>query len=251
LNVLDRLSFQLYSARKFPPLDNQLATLARLGYAKVEPYSGLFAEPEALIGGLKRHGLTAPSTHVSLDELKKNLEGFVHQARSIGAKLVIVPYIAPEQRPQDTEGWRGLGRELAAIGDKLAAQSLQLAWHNHDFEFMKLPDGSCPLDRLFEAAPKLLWEADIGWIHAAGEDPVHWLNKYAGRVRAVHIKDQAPKGEKLDEDGWTDIGSGTIDWKRLMSALEATKADLFVLEHDNPADFEGFARRSRAAMANW
>jgi sugar phosphate isomerase/epimerase len=67
----------------------------------------------------------------------------------------------------------------------------------------------------------------------------------------VHIKDAAPKGEKADEDGWTDIGTGVIDWKKLMPALQATKADLFVLEHDNPADFESFARRSRAAMASW
>jgi sugar phosphate isomerase/epimerase len=251
LSVLDRLSFQLYSARKFPPLDAQLATLAKLGYAKVEPYGGLFADPEALTAGLKRHGLSAPSAHVALGQLKEDLDGFVRHARGIGVKLVIVPAIPPEERRKDAEGWRAFGRELAAIGNELASHGLRLAWHNHDFEFQKLPDGSYPLDLIFEAAPNLLWQADIGWLHAAGEDPAHWLKKYADRIGALHIKDAAPKGEKADEDGWTDIGAGIIDWKKLMPALEATKADLFVLEHDNPADFEGFARRSRAAMASW
>lgn len=251
MSVLDRLSFQLYSARNFPPLDSQLATLAALGFAKVEPYGGLFADADALTEGLLRHGLTAPSTHVSLDQLRDSLDSFIHHARAIGVKLVIVPAIPREQRARDAEGWRALGHELAEVGRKLAPHGLHLAWHNHDFEFAKLPDGSYPLDLIFEAAPDLLWQADIGWIHAAGEDPAHWLAKYADRVRAVHIKDAAPKGEKLDEDGWTDIGDGVIDWKRLLPAIQATKADLFVLEHDNPADFETFARRSRAAMAAW
>ena len=251
MNVLDRLSFQLYSARKFPPLDSQLATLKKLGYSRVEPYGGLFAEPDALTGGLKRHGLTAPSTHVSIDTLKNDLDGFVKQAKEIGAKLVIIPAIPPEQRSKDASGWSAFGKELAGIAEKLSKHGLPLAWHNHDFEFKQLPDGRYPLDLMFEAAPKLMWQADIGWIHATGEDPVRWLEKYRDRIRAVHIKDAAPKGQKLEEDGWTDIGAGTIDWQRLMPAIEATKADLLVLEHDNPADFEGFARRSREAMAKW
>jgi sugar phosphate isomerase/epimerase len=251
LSVLDRLSFQLYSARKFPPLDRQLETLARLGFRNVEPYGGLLDHADALKAGLQRHGLKAPSTHVSLDRLRSDLAGFIEQARALGVGLVIVPAIPPQERPGDAEGWKKLGREVAKLQEALAKDGLALAWHNHDFEFRKLPDGSIPLDRIFEAASGLLWEADIGWIHAAGEDPIRWLEKYRERIKAVHIKDAAPPGQNMEEDGWTDIGAGAVDWTRLMPALMATNADLLVLEHDNPADFEGFARRSRAAMASW
>jgi sugar phosphate isomerase/epimerase len=251
LNALDRLSFQLYSARKFPPLDAQLATLAGLGFANVEPYGGLLADHDALKAGLARHGLKAPSTHVALERLRSDRDGVARQARELGIRLVIVPAIPPEARPTDAQGWRRLGEELGGIQQALAKEGLAFAWHNHDFEFRPLADGSYPLDLMLEAAPGLAWEADIGWIHVAGEDPVHWLEKYRDRVKAVHIKDTAPPGEKANEDGWADIGSGTIDWKGLLPALEATGADLLVLEHDNPADYEGFARRSRAAMAAW
>jgi sugar phosphate isomerase/epimerase len=251
LNILDRLSIQLYSARKFPPLDAQLGALARLGYVNVEPYGGLFAKPDELKEGLQRHKLKAPSAHVGLPTLQTDLEGFAKQARELGVRLVIVPAIPPEERGKDAAGWRALGGELAAIGDKLAAHGLELAWHNHDFEFRKLADGTYPLDLIFAAAPKLKWQADIGWIHAAGEDPAGWLKKYRDRIAALHIKDAAPKGKNIDEDGWTDVGAGVIDWKALLPAIEATGAGLLVLEHDNPKDFEGFARRSRAAMAAW
>lgn len=251
MNILDRLSFQLYSARNFPPLDRQLAVLAGLGFRNVEPYGGLLNEPDALGTGLRRHGLRAPSAHVSLDRLTSDLPGFVHQARDLGIRLAIIPAIASEERPGDAGEWRRLGASLVPLRERLAAEGIDLGWHNHDFEFGRLPDGSAPLDHLLAAAPGLIWEADIGWLHRAGEDPAHWLARHAGRIRAVHVKDAAAPGGNLKEDGWTDVGAGVIDWKRLMPALEATGAELFVLEHDNPADFEGFARRSRAAIASW
>ena len=45
---LDRVSFQMWSARNFPPLDAQLATLSAIGYRNVEPYGGLFDDRDAL-----------------------------------------------------------------------------------------------------------------------------------------------------------------------------------------------------------
>ena len=36
-----------------------------------------------------------------------------------------------------------------------------------------------------------------------------------------------------------------------MPAIAATKAEYLVLEHDNPTDFERFARRSFATMSAW
>jgi sugar phosphate isomerase/epimerase len=65
------------------------------------------------------------------------------------------------------------------------------------------------------------------------------------------VKDVAPKGEKAEEDGWADIGDGVVDWKRLLPALSVGGVELIVLEHDNPSDFERFARRSRVAVAAW
>ena len=71
------------------------------------------------------------------------------------------------------------------------------------------------------------------------------------RIKAVHIKDVAPRGTNLDEDGWADVGFGIIDWHRLLPALRATNAESFIVEHDNPKDFLRFARRSRETIASW
>ena len=251
MTILDRLSFQLYSARNFPPLDDQLATLAALGYRLVEPYGGLLDKAEEVAAALRDHQLAAPSSHVGMPALKSDLAGTVNAAKRLGTTLLIIPAIAPDERRKNSEGWREFGRELAGLQASLATEEIRLAWHNHDFEFQKTADGLFPLDLIFEGAPELQWQADIGWIERAGQDSADWITRYSDRIVAFHVKDLAPDGEKSDEDGWADVGQGTIDWAGLLPVMRATNAKLFVLEHDNPNDFKRFATRSRDAVAAW
>lgn len=251
MTILDRLSFQLYSARNFPPLDDQLATLAGLGYRLVEPYGGLLDKADALAAAMAALGLAAPSSHVGLPALKSDLAGTVAAAKRLGTTLLIVPAIPPGERHKDAEGWRDFGRELADVQTSLSAHGIRLAWHNHDFEFQPTAEGLYPLDLIFEGAPALHWQADIGWIERAGQDAADWIARHRDRIVAFHVKDLAPAGRNADQDGWADIGQGTIDWPRLLPVMQATAAELFVLEHDNPSDFKRFATRSRDAVAAW
>jgi sugar phosphate isomerase/epimerase len=246
-----RISFQLYSARKFPPLDSQLALLAKLGFKNVEPYGGLFAEPEALKAALKKHKLKTPTAHVGIERLRSDVKAVVKIAEEFGIKEVIVPAVPTEERTADAAGWKKLGKELAGYRKKLAAKGIGLAWHNHDFEFAKLPDGSYPLDHIFKAAPGLHWQADIGWIEWVGESAADWITKYKDRVIAVHVKDLAPKGKNLDEDGQADVGHGVLDWKKLVPAIKRRSIKYVALEHDNPNDFARFARRSFKTVSGW
>ncbi len=48
----------------------------------------------------------------------------------------------------------------------------------------------------------------------------------------------------VEEDGWTATGDGIIDWEMLVPLFRRTKAEHIVTEHDNPADWRRFARRS-------
>jgi sugar phosphate isomerase/epimerase len=251
LPITDRVSFQLYSARKFPPLDTQLATLAKLGYRNVEPYGGLFQNPDELKAALQKHKLSAPTAHIGIDRLRTDVGGAAKLGKDFAVKELIVPAVGQAERTQDAAGWKKLGAELSDYQKKLAAQGIDLAWHNHAFEFAKLPDGTYPLDHIFAAAPGLHWQADIGWIAWAGEDPAAWIKKYADRVTAVHIKDLAPKGENAEEDGQADVGHGVLDWKKLMPAIKAPGVKYLVMEHDNPSDFERFAKRSFQTVSAW
>lgn len=241
------LSFQLYSSRKFPPLDEQLSTLAALGYTNVEPFGGLYDDVDGLAAGLKAHGLTAVSGHFALDMLENDLDKAVGIARKLGIRLMVCPYLLPDLRPADTAGWKALGERLAKVAAALKQRGFDFAWHNHDFEFVALPDGSLPIQHVL-ADPSVLLELDIAWVVRAGVDPKPWVQGYAGRIASVHVKDIAPAGEKTDEDGWADVGTGVVPWKDLWPEAVKAGTRLMIAEHDNPSDFRRFAEVSAATM---
>ena len=138
------------------------------------------------------------------------------------------------------------GERLARSRDAFAREGLRFAWHNHDFEFEPLPDGSYPIEHVLGS--DLAWEADLAWVTLGGADPVGWIDRYRDRIPLVHVKDVAPAGARTDEDGWADVGEGALPWPALWSACVAAGAEIMIAEHDNPSDFARFARASSATM---
>ncbi|MBO6637747.1 MAG: sugar phosphate isomerase/epimerase [Roseitalea sp.] len=245
------LGYQLYASRNFGPLPVTCAMLAEAGYAHVEGYGALFDTDETvaeLAHALDASGLTMPSVHFGLDAVEKSPGRMKEIAQRFGIESVFVPFIGTEQRPQTREAWRDFGARLHKAGAPLRDAGLTFGWHNHDFELDPLPDGTLPIEALLEGAPDLALELDIGWVARAGHDPLTLIARYAGRLAAVHLKDVAPPRSNADEDGWTDIGHGTLDWQAIAAALKKSDVRHLVAEHDNPSDDRRFAARSIAGL---
>jgi len=214
-----KLSFQLYSARNFTPWADIIARLGALGYESAEGFGPLYEDPAATRAALDAAGLTMPTLHVSLDMAEGETDALVALARTLGATAVYVPWIAPEARPTDTAGWTALADRLAACHARITAHGLTFGWHNHDFEFFPLPDGQIPMAALLQGGPSLEWEMDVAWVVKGGADPVAWIAAEGRRITAAHVKDIAPAGQNAEEDGWADVGHGTVDWRGLMGLL--------------------------------
>lgn len=245
-------SFQLYSARNYQPWDKILGMLAGLGYKEVEGYGGVYADPGAFRAEMDKNGLAMPTGHFAIDMLEKDFDGVRRLADTLGVRTLICPYLMPDDRPADAAGWRGFGERLAAVGATARKHGYGFAWHNHDFEFKALADGSVPQDHILSSAPDIGWEMDLAWLVRGGSDPLSWIDRFGNRIVAVHVKDIARPGEGLDEDGWSDVGHGKIDWAAMLKALRAkTPARYYIMEQDNPNDIERFARRSIEAVKSY
>ncbi len=243
-------SYQLYSSRNYPALGATLQMLADLGYDGVEGFGGLYADKASLAdmaAGLKATGLKMYSGHFGLDQVENSPDFAIEVAKTLGMSQVIVPWIHPDMRPTDGAGWRALGARLQKAGAPVVAAGLKFGWHNHDFEFVALPDGTIPQTALFEGGPDLAWEMDVAWVVRGGADPLAWIDVHKNRIIAAHVKDIAPAGQNLAEDGWADVGHGTVAWGQIMPALRAIGVENFVMEHDNPSDHARFASRALAS----
>lgn len=245
------ISYQLYSSREFQPLNGTLTMLAELGYTQVEGFAGVYADPGALADILSANGLTMASGHFSLEMLENESARVLEIASAAGMKAVYCPHIGPDDRPDTAAGWRAFGARVQAAGESVRNAGLIYGWHNHDFEFVQQADGSIPMEEMFAGGPELSWEADLAWVVRGGADPIEWIERHGHRISSVHIKDIAPTGECVDEDGWADVGTGTMDWAGLLGALPQTPSPLLVMEHDKPSDHRRFARRSIASVRTY
>jgi len=246
MSLTDPLSFQLYSARNFPPLEAQLRIIADAGFTNVEPYGAFYGDVAQASRLFTQYGLTAHSGHFGIDSLESDLQRNLDIAGALGIRTIVAPYLSPESRPRDTAGWKSFGERLAAVSAGVRKAGLRFGWHNHDFEFVALPDGSFPIEHLLVEG--VVWEADVAWIIRAKADPEPWIKRYGKIMPLVHVKDIAPAGIKTDEDGWADVGTGVVDWKTIWPLCVAAGAEIMVAEHDNPSDVSRFATVSAQAM---
>lgn len=231
---LSQIGLQLYTVRGEMQKDvaATLARVARIGYKEVE-FAGYFGRsPTDIRALLDADGLTSPSSHVALAAIRADTPGIIAAAKVIGHQFIVVPWIDAEQR-KSLDDWRGIARTLNGLGALLSAAGLNLAYHNHDFEFERI-DGQLPYDVLLaETDPTLVaMEMDIYWTTKAGQDPLAYFAKYPGRFKEVHLKDS--KGPPAHD--MTSVGSGSTDWHQIFAHRSQAGIQHYFVEHDNPKD---------------
>ena len=244
------LAVQLYTLRHLSDDVRELIRVAaETGYAGVEGGYGPELEAAELKEVLAQNGVEMVSAHVALDRLESDLSQAVTFQKTLGNGVLIIPWLDKDLRGDSAESWQKLGERFGRIAERVKDEGMTLLYHNHSFEFGHY-GGKLGLEHLLDSAPDLGLELDLGWCQEGGIDPYRLLEKYAGRVQRLHVKDRAPEGENVDEGGWADVGRGVIDWKPLLEAARDAGTQWFVVEHDEPKDPAQSIKRSFDFLAS-
>jgi sugar phosphate isomerase/epimerase len=248
---IERIGLQLYSVRDLMKADvaGTLAKVAEIGFKEVE-FAGLFGRaPKDVRAMLDSNGLSAPATHVDWATVEKRLPETLETARVLGHQFIIVPYVGEAERKQP-DIWKKAADLFNRAGAETQKAGIQFAYHQHGFEFVpsEALGGKLPYDYLLENTnPDLVkMELDICWTVAAEQDPATYFTRYPGRFPLVHVKDWLKDGtqSKAYEGAlgagtkftgqMTNVGSGSIDWKRIFAQSETAGIKHYIVEHDNP-----------------
>ena len=239
-----------------------------MGYDGVE-LAGLYGlDPAYIRDTLKKIELVPISAHVPFADMVEDLDKVIDDYKTIGVQYLVMPYMAEEYRPGvSREGFEKFLPLLNQVGEKIHAAGMTFLYHNHDFEFVKLDDGTWGYDKMFASIPHdhLQSELDTCWCDVATQDPVGFVKKYAGRLPVLHLKDYIKKGEvknmyKLmgidqEEDesenkgyfGFRPVGFGQMIWQPILEAAEQGGTKWYVVEQDEHYDTDPLecARMSR------
>lgn len=252
-----RWGVQLYTVRELLAKDAAatLGRIAAIGYKELEILQPTLDVVAPIASKL---GLSIVSAHLDGATAAGNgLTAFLDKASAHGLRYVVVPYIAPADRPKDRGGFQQLGGRLARMSDDTRKAGLELAYHNHAFEF-GAEGGERWLDVLMAttAAARMKLQLDVFWASIAGADPVAVIKQYSGRIASLHLKDKkrdAPtvlSEAAVARDTFVEVGSGALDFPDILGAARAAGVAHYFVEQDaTPGDAVESLKTSFAYLA--
>lgn len=209
------VSIQLYSVRDIinngANLDNVLKDLAQMGYTSIEAANyndGKFygKTPEEFKQAVEKAGMTVLSSHTTKGLSDKELasgdfseslkwwDQCIAAHKAAGMKYIVTPGIGVPKTMKDLQAYCDFYNE---IGRRCKQNGMQYGYHNHAHEFQKVENNAVMLDYMIENTDpeNVFFEMDVYWIVRGQHSPVDYFNKYPGRFKLLHIKDDKELGQ--------------------------------------------------------
>jgi sugar phosphate isomerase/epimerase len=230
---LKKVGVQLYSVRKEMMADatGTLKKLGQIGYQEIESaqsekgnYYGL--EPKEIKKILKDQGMTLRSGHTHID---KNWQKSIDEAAEAGQEYIICSVLPS---PGQTVGnYQKSADMFNQAGEQCKKSGIMFGYHNHESEYETV-EGKVLYDVLLDNTnPALVhMEMDLGWVIAAGKDPLTYFSKYPGRFPLWHLKDM-----NLTEKKSVEFGKGGVDLIGLMKQAKQAGMKYYFIEQEEYA----------------
>jgi len=225
-----RIGAQFFTLREFcktpEGLAESLRKVADIGYRTVQisgtcPYDPLWMKAE-----LDRNGLECIITHTDADRIRLEPAAVAREHAQFGCR-----YVGLGMYRFNVEN--GLTPDTFVDAYVPAARTLRengayFMYHNHALEFQKV-DGKLILEHLAErVSPEDMgFTLDTYWVQVGGGDPAQWLERLAGRIPVIHLKDCAYSQQMAV------VGEGNINFDRVFEKAEAGGTQYMMVEQDN------------------
>jgi sugar phosphate isomerase/epimerase len=255
------IGLQLYTLRNELGKDvaGTIKAVAEAGYHQVEPYRS--PQTEAMIEAAKDNGMAVNSMHFDWntvvapkDEAMSDFRKVVDDAKGHGLSHLVIPYLDASQR-KTLDDYKRIAERSNKAAALAKASGIQLAYHNHSFEFEPMGGGGTGFDILMaEFAPEMQFEIDVFWVKAGGVEPVELMKRLKGRVSQLHLKDlkaglDLPIFANIPADAFKELGNGMIPMEPIIKlAAEIGVAHCHV-EQDQSPDALASVRQSLKHLA--
>lgn len=242
------IGIQLYTLRNQLKKDTvgTINAVAAAGYKQVECYG--FPDCGPMIAAAKDAGLAVNSSHFAWNSVvnptDKGVAPFAEilmKAQEAGISHLVIPYLEGRNR-ENLDGYKDVAEKCNAAAIDAKKAGIQLAYHNHAFEFQPMDGGKSGFDVLVEEfVPEMQFEVDVFWVKAGGVDPLGLVKQLKGRVSQLHLKDlkdglTLPEFGKLPNDAFQELGDGVIAMEPIIEAAAESGVAHCHVEQDQSPD---------------
>jgi|APTNR8051073442_1049403.scaffolds.fasta_scaffold06837_3 sugar phosphate isomerase/epimerase len=229
------IGIQVYTLRDAMQRDPEetLRQVSATGYTLIEGFgyhNGKFFQraPATFRRLLDSLGLRMVSSHVGIDVMRGDWEMACAHAKEVGQEYIVLPWLLENER-KTLDDYRRVAELLNRCAEVSKRYGLQMAYHNHDFEFIPV-EGKRPLDLLLEETDDELvkFELDQYWIRRTLAKAEEYYAKYPGRFHLWHVKDMEPGIDRF----FAPVGDGTINWPEVFAQRDDSGLRYFFVEQD-------------------
>ena len=225
-----KIGAQLYTLRHMTQtlegFAEALRRVADMGYTAVQVSATCPFEAAWLRDELAKNGLQCVLTHTPVPRLTGETEKVIAEHDTFNCRCVGLGWWS--WKDGDGMGRDDFERLFPPVMRRLREGGKLFMYHNHDQEFRKI-EGRPILQWLAEtyAPEELGFTLDTFWVQAGGGDPAQWIERLAGRVPVIHLKDYA-YGRRM-----APIGEGNLNFDRIFEKAASGGTAWMLVEQDD------------------
>lgn len=236
------LGLQLFSVRNHMTdaegVKETFRRLAEIGYSEAQTAGDFPADcPAELFAKYANDvGIKIVGTHYGFPENIDEIDEYVALHRALGTTNAGVGGGAYGNTPKTVMEYV---EKVNRLAENLSKYGMKFTYHHHSHEFAKI-GAARPIDYMVDGFDKknVTFVLDTYWLQNAGVGVDEWIEKLAGRVDILHIKDRAVK-PGTNEGFITEIGNGNINFASALKAAEEAGVKHICVEQDTwPLGFD-------------
>lgn len=196
---------------------------------------------------IEEANLEVVSIHESLESLTTDRKTVIKRAKSFQTNNIVLTGIR-NYNYQSQEEADKLIRQLNEIGRELKSEGLNLLYHNHNVELVRLNSGKSFFEYLIENTdPDFLnFELDVFWLTEAGADVSYWIAMIGSRLKLLHLTDRGFRTTKASQNSiqksdCVELGFGNMNLESIICQSQRFGVEGIIVEtHRNWVENSGF-----------
>lgn len=228
-------TFTIRKAQK-KDIEKSYLPLIKMGISELEVARIDFNEKNAdeIWAIMGNHNIRPVSIQVKPKYVFGDPESVIRFCKTTGCKNVVISQLPFSCVLGDEEKFYSFIAKLDGQYELYEKEGITLAYHHHNWEYIKLSNGNTRMDELLSKTKKIKFVHDTYWTARCGIDPAKQIDRFGDRLLGIHLRDLGFSKKLIDvvpHDTW--VGGGVIDFKSVLSAAKKVGCEYFVIEQNS------------------
>lgn len=187
-------------------------------------------------GLVRESGLRVISLHTDLGSVERDPAAVTAECQMYGTRYAVITGMYRFDYGSEA-AVRELAQRLNRAGAALAEQGVQLLYHNHNCELLRVSETRRAYDILLEETDPAAvnFEFDSYWFAEGGANPLDWMCRLGTRMKLWHINDRGtrqtgPAMTPILKTDSMELGTGNLPLVSWLAQADENGVEAVILE---------------------